>query len=237
MYQKADLHIHTTESDGDLTPSEVVRYASYLGIDLIAITDHNTTRGIEEAVSEGNNYSVKVIPGIELSTRHKGRGIHILGYFKDDRYKDEKFITALDFINRKKDKSLRELFKRDFKVEVKKGRVSVSSGIEILKHFGAKVVLAHPVLISKECTREIIDMPFDGIEAKHYRNTLRDTKMYISLAKKKKLFYTGGSDFHTNKTVDFNHGLIGEVYLDSKEIEKFLKKSKLIKSKYFRKKK
>ncbi|MEF9950971.1 MAG: PHP domain-containing protein [Clostridium sp.] len=237
MYQKADLHIHTTKSDGDLSPCEVVRYASYLGIDIIAITDHNTTEGIDEAITEGDKHFVKIIPGIELSTKHRGKGIHILGYFKDDRYKDEKLLAALDYLKRKKDKYLKEIFKGEFKVEVKKGRISVKSGIEMLKYFGARVVLAHPVLISKECTRELIDMPFDGIEAKHYRNTLRDTKMYISLAKKKKLFYSGGSDFHTNKTVDFNHGLIGEVYLDSREIEKFLKKSKLGKSKFIRGKK
>lgn len=234
MFRKADLHIHTTESDGDLTPSEVVRYASQTNVDIIAITDHNTTQGIDEALLEASRCNVKVLPGIELSTKHKGKSIHILGYFKDDRYKDERFLDALYFIRKRKDKNLKSLFKGKLKISVKKGKISVKSGIDILKYFGAKVVLAHPVLVDKSYTREILDNKFDGIEAKYYRNTIRDTKMYMSLSKKKKMFYTAGSDFHTNRTIDFNHGLLGEVYLEEKEIDRFLKKSKLSKSKFVR---
>lgn len=234
MFQRADLHVHTTASDGDLTPSEVMNYAKEVGLDILSITDHNTTEGIDEAISLGKDYGIKVIPGIELSTNHGGKSVHIIGYFKDDGYKDDKLISALKYIRKKKDKSLKALFKGKLKLNVKKGRISVKSGIDILKYFGAKVVLAHPVLVSKDCTRELVEMPFDGIEAKHYRNTMRDTKMYISLAKKKKLFYTAGSDFHTNKSIDFNHGLLGEVYLDSKEIAEFLRKSRLDKSKFLK---
>ncbi|WP_048569256.1 PHP domain-containing protein [Clostridium cylindrosporum] len=237
MFRKADLHVHTTMSDGELTPTEVIKYACEMKVDIISITDHNTTLGVEEAIIEGNKHSIRVIPGIELSTRFKGHRVHILGYFKDDRYKEEKLSKALCYIKKKKDKELKKLFKNEFEIEVKKGKVSLKSGMKILKYFGAKVVLAHPVLIEKEYTREIIDLPFDGIEAKYYRNTSRDTKIYINLAKKKNLFYTAGSDFHTNKTEDFNHGLIGEVYLDSKEIERFLKRSKLEKSPYIDKRK
>lgn len=236
MFKKADLHIHTTASDGDLTPSEVVRYAKEINLDMLAITDHNTTQGVDEALNEANRCNIKVLPGIELSTKHKGKSIHILGYFKDSRYKDEKFVDALYYLKRKKDKSLKTLFKGKLKISVKKGNLTVKSGIDILKYFGAKVVLAHPVLIDKSYTREIIDNKFDGIEAKYYRNTVRDTKMYINLSKKKKMFYTAGSDFHTNRTTDFNHGLLGEIYLEEKEIERFLKKSKLSKSKFIRKK-
>lgn len=234
MYKKADLHVHTTASDGDLTPSEVVRYARQISLDIVSITDHNTTDGVDEAILEGNRWGVKVIPGIELSTKHKGKSIHLLGYFRDERYKDEKFNEALYCMKRKKDKNLKSIFKGKIKVEVKKGRISVKTGIEILKYFGAKVVLAHPVLIDKAYTREVINHKLDGIEAKYYRNTVRDTEMYINLAKKKKLFYTAGSDFHTNRTVDFNHGLLGEIYLEGKELERFLKKSKLSKSKFMR---
>lgn len=237
MLEKADLHVHTIASDGDFTPSEIIRYAKEVEVDLIAITDHNTTMGIDEAIEEAKKYHIKVIPGIELSTKYKGKSIHLLGYFKDDRYKDEKFLMSLYYLKRKKDKDIKELFKKDLKIEVKKGKLSVESGISFLKYFGAKVVLAHPVLVNKEYLREILELKLDGIEARYYRNTSRDTKMYIALAKKKGIFYTAGSDFHTNKTEDFNHGLLGEVFLDKKEIEKFLKKSKLDKSIFVRRKK
>ncbi len=229
MFEKADLHIHTTNSDGDLTPSEIIEYAKYINVDVIAITDHNTTQGVDEAIEKGREKNILVIPGIELSTRYKGKKVHVLGYFRDFRYKDEKFLKALYYLKRKDDKGLKCLFKGSFDIEVKKGRLSIKSGIDILKYFGAKVVLAHPVLIEKEYLREILEYKFDGLEAKYYRNTVRDTKVFMKLCKKKKLLYTAGSDFHTNKTIDFNHGLLGEVYLDKKEIGRFLKKLKLSK--------
>ncbi len=75
-----DLHLHTTASDGVLTPTEIVELAMSKGITTIAITDHDTLRGIREAEEAGKRYGVKVIPGIEISTKHKGTNIDILGY-------------------------------------------------------------------------------------------------------------------------------------------------------------
>lgn len=82
MCTKGDFHIHTIISDGYYTPTEVVIMAKEAGLDIIAITDHNTIDGIEEALEAGEKTGVKVIPGIELSTRYKGRKVHVLGYFK-----------------------------------------------------------------------------------------------------------------------------------------------------------
>ena len=80
---KTDLHIHTTESDGFLTVEEVLSIASKRGLDLISITDHDTTMGIEKAISISDNYGIKIIPGIEFSTIYNGEEIHLLGYYKD----------------------------------------------------------------------------------------------------------------------------------------------------------
>lgn len=91
MYTKGDFHIHTTASDGFCTPAEVVIMAMEKDFDIISITDHNTTYGIEEAIKAGEILGVKVIPGIELSTRYNGTKIHILGYFVNDAFKDEVF--------------------------------------------------------------------------------------------------------------------------------------------------
>lgn len=76
----ADLHLHSTASDGCLTPTELVAKAKELNIQVIALTDHDTTDGIKEALAAGRTYSVRVIPGIELSTELDDREIHILGY-------------------------------------------------------------------------------------------------------------------------------------------------------------
>ena len=95
MYNKGDFHLHTTASDGKLSSKELVQEASLKGLDIIAVTDHDTTKGIEAALKAGEEYGVKIIPGIELSTLHNDESIHILGYFKDDSYKNETFQTFL----------------------------------------------------------------------------------------------------------------------------------------------
>lgn len=79
----ADLHLHSTASDGNLSPREVVGLAKEKGIQVISLTDHDTTQGLAEAMAAGKELSVKVIPGIELSTETQGEEIHILGYYID----------------------------------------------------------------------------------------------------------------------------------------------------------
>lgn len=62
-----DLHTHTTASDGSYTPTELVKYAKQKGVSAIAITDHDTVAGVEEASMEGEELGIRVIPGAELS--------------------------------------------------------------------------------------------------------------------------------------------------------------------------
>lgn len=95
MYKKGDFHLHTLASDGRLTPSELVETALKAGLDIIAITDHDTTSGVSEAIAAGDKLGIKIIPGMELSATHKDESLHILGYFKDDTYKSDKFQTFL----------------------------------------------------------------------------------------------------------------------------------------------
>lgn len=75
-----DLHIHTNCSDGELTPTEVVGSALALGLQAVAITDHDTIAGNEEAVAAGQASGLPVIPGVEISTRSDGVTYHLLGY-------------------------------------------------------------------------------------------------------------------------------------------------------------
>ncbi len=82
LYKRGDFHLHTTASDGRLSPSELVKMAGRRGMDIIAITDHDTVSGIDEALDAGRKIKLKVIPGIELSTLCYGKSVHILGYFK-----------------------------------------------------------------------------------------------------------------------------------------------------------
>ncbi len=95
MYNRGDFHLHTNASDGKLNPKELIYTASIKGLDIISITDHDTTLSVEEGIREGLIKNIRVIPGIELSTIHNDESIHILGYFKDDKYKDEDFQNFL----------------------------------------------------------------------------------------------------------------------------------------------
>jgi 3',5'-nucleoside bisphosphate phosphatase len=78
-----DLHIHTTASDGVMSPSEIVRYAKAKGLQAIAITDHDTIEGLEEGLLEGERIDFEVIPGIEISAEHSHGSMHLLGFFLD----------------------------------------------------------------------------------------------------------------------------------------------------------
>jgi predicted metal-dependent phosphoesterase TrpH len=78
-----DLHIHTTASDGAWTPEEVVQGALAGALDVIAVSDHDTTLGSTRATAASRETSLRVIPAIELSTSRQGRELHILGYFVD----------------------------------------------------------------------------------------------------------------------------------------------------------
>jgi len=80
-----DLHVHTTASDGTLTPAEVVRTAAAKGLAALAITDHDSVEGIADALSAAREITAApaVIPGVELSAVHDGRDVHLLGYFVD----------------------------------------------------------------------------------------------------------------------------------------------------------
>lgn len=83
---KIDLHTHTVHSDGFDTPEELMREAEALGIGVIAVTDHDTMAGLEDAEKEAAGRGIRFIPGIELSVYAEGREVHILGYFVDPEH-------------------------------------------------------------------------------------------------------------------------------------------------------
>jgi len=92
---KVDLHIHSTASDGRLSPAEVVGKAAELGLTVMAITDHDTVDGIAPALAAANAFpQLKVIPGVEISTDFPGGEVHVLGYFLD--YTDPELRSTLD---------------------------------------------------------------------------------------------------------------------------------------------
>ena len=141
-----DLHIHTNCSDGVFTPKEAVRYACKKGLKAIAITDHDTTKGIDEALDEGKKTGVEIIPGIELAAElneFKKSEMHILGYYIN--HKDEKLNEFLDILMDSRRKRaitiLEKLNDLNIKLETKEIDDKIKSGSSIGRLHIAKQLL------------------------------------------------------------------------------------------------
>lgn len=92
--RKIDLHVHSTFSDGTLTPTELVLHAIEMRLCAMALTDHDTIDGIQEAMIAGAENNLEIIPGIELSTFYNNKEIHIVGLYID--YTNEAFKKELE---------------------------------------------------------------------------------------------------------------------------------------------
>ena len=92
---KVDLHIHSTASDGLLSPAEVVQKAAERGLTTIALADHDSVNGIAPAIEAAKAFAgMQVIPSVEISTSNAESEIHILGYFVD--YNNPDFLATLE---------------------------------------------------------------------------------------------------------------------------------------------
>lgn len=221
MYKKGDFHIHTTFSDGALTPREIVQKAKVRGLDIISITDHNSINGVHEAIIEGKKNGIKVIPGVEVSSRINDIRVHVLGYFKDEPC-DERLNTALNYVKTHNNKKFDKFIKSNFDISYRRDHICTEKAIALLKYFNATVILAHPVLIPRKYFSNIINMGFDGLEAKYCKNLEGDTDFFINYAINHNMIYTAGSDFHRGIELYRSHGDLGDVYLNEEEIKNFL---------------
>lgn len=101
-----DLHTHSTESDGTLTPQELMQLASDIGLSAIALTDHDTVGGLSKAKPVAESLGIELVPGIELSTDYNGTEVHMLGFYIDDTNpaflkKLQEFIDSRNLRNEK----------------------------------------------------------------------------------------------------------------------------------------
>ncbi len=89
-----DLHLHTTASDGALSPSTLVARAGSVGLTIVSVTDHDTTGGLEEAGAAARAAGITLITGIEITSVEDGQDVHILGYFFEPR--DLRLVAFLE---------------------------------------------------------------------------------------------------------------------------------------------
>lgn len=96
----ADLHNHTTASDGDFSPAQLIGKARFLGLSAIGVTDHDTLQGLVPALAQGDALGILVVPGVEVSVRFKRPWftgtLHLLCYFPRTRLEDEDFVQAFE---------------------------------------------------------------------------------------------------------------------------------------------
>ena len=89
-----DLHVHSSVSDGLLTPRELVRHAKEVGLKAMALTDHDTVAGVAEALEAGREFGIEVIAGVEISAEIEKGACHILGYFVDHAHRGLKKVLS-----------------------------------------------------------------------------------------------------------------------------------------------
>ncbi len=83
---RIDLHTHSRASDGTQTPDELIRAAHAAGLDIVAITDHDTSESWPEACRTAEEVGITLVRGMEISTRHEGQSVHLLAYLPDPTY-------------------------------------------------------------------------------------------------------------------------------------------------------
>lgn len=96
MTNYIDLHTHSTASDGIYSPSDLLQRAKDIGLRVLALTDHDTTGGLDEAIRAANALDIDLVPGIEINTDVGGGEVHVLGYYPEyNRPQFQAILTVL----------------------------------------------------------------------------------------------------------------------------------------------
>lgn len=145
---KADLHMHTTESDGRLSREALFKHAASRGIDLISITDHDTCLSVDDNVQLAKKYGLQYIPGIELSTLYKGKNVHVLGYFTDDSHNNKAMLDYYKMIKRGREeraKQFIENLKKYFDIHITYEQLNtIAHGIIARPHIAKAIIENYP---------------------------------------------------------------------------------------------
>ncbi|MEE1312485.1 MAG: PHP domain-containing protein [Lachnospiraceae bacterium] len=115
---KADLHTHTSFSDGFHSVKDLIDLGKKIGLDYMAITDHDTTAGLITAMTYGKQIGMNIIPGVEFSTRNydTGRAVHILCYYPGDLFAFQEFLDKTLAIRYEAKMKTAKLLTKDFPV-------------------------------------------------------------------------------------------------------------------------
>lgn len=168
MFNKGDFHIHSNYSDGKFSVNKLLDLYKESGYDIVSITDHDTLEGCKEAIEYGKLIGLKVVTGIEISTKHNGEEVHILGYFTD---KDCRRKEMIEFANKKESerinrcKTILDSLKEYFNIEI--------NGDELLAKNKGMIGRPH---IAKEIIKAGYETKMDDVFDKYLGN---DSPAYI----------------------------------------------------------
>lgn len=151
MEKLIDLHTHSTMSDGSMSPAELVRHAKEAGLAAVALTDHDSVAGVEEAMAEGERLGIEVVPGIELSAK-SATETHVLGYYIDKN--NPALAAALEDILKERinrtHRTCQKLNELGFDVTVEEAEALAPAGVVGRAHFAKLMVLKGYVSSVKE---------------------------------------------------------------------------------------
>lgn len=155
MSHGADLHTHSSASDGELSPEQLVEHAIEAGLEAVALTDHDTVSGVGRALSAAQGKGIVVVPGVEISCAVKTGQCHMLGYFID--HESPYLRQPLEFLREKRRSRATEIMEKlarlGMPVEIPGRPDSASVG---RPHIAAAMVAAGYVHTNEEAFRRFI---------------------------------------------------------------------------------
>lgn len=184
-----DLHVHTLDSDGMFSIEDVLGKILEAKIDVFSITDHETMKNYEIIEEFADKANLTWIPGVEITVNFKGKK-HILAYGVDP-YNEElqKVMNENQYlVANKLDAECQGFPLAEDVIAI----IKEANGIAVLAHPGCKIYPGDP----KHLVHEMIDLGIDGIECYHPDNAPELVAYCLNLRKEKKLYITGGSDYH-----------------------------------------
>jgi len=110
--RKSEIHMHSIFSDGEFSPTELVRIARQNRVSILSLTDHDTFEGIEEFVQAAEDTEISAFPGIEITTRYRDFNVHLLAYFKSLDSIDRELLETVASMSEKRVRRMRELIDR-----------------------------------------------------------------------------------------------------------------------------
>ncbi len=189
---KADLHMHTSLSDGVYSAEEIIKRAKTKGADIIAITDHDVCKNVEENYEFAKREGIIYLPGIELSTIYKRRPVHVLGYFRDDSYQSAEMLEYYKSIREGREKRAHKFIanlKIFNNIDISYEEVySYSRGIVTRPHIARAIINNYPQYDINEVFGDIIGdyskayVPSCEISIEEGINLLRRNNCVVVLA-------------------------------------------------------